>query len=69
MSRREAAPARECLDRALQRSVTMSDLHAAYYRNLGRRGSADAADLLRAARDRAASEAERLLVTLVRTRD
>jgi very-short-patch-repair endonuclease len=56
----------QLLDRALQRSVTISDLYAAHYRNLGRRGSANAADLLHAARDRAASEAERILITLLR---
>ena len=54
------------LDRALQRRVTLADLHDAQDRNFGRRGSADAAELLRAARDRSASEAERVLVALLR---
>ncbi|HEV8558114.1 MAG TPA: type IV toxin-antitoxin system AbiEi family antitoxin domain-containing protein [Actinophytocola sp.] len=43
------------MDRALQHRFTVTDLYAAHYRNLGRRGSADAAELLRAASDRAAS--------------
>jgi very-short-patch-repair endonuclease len=54
------------LDRALQRRVAVADLYDAHYRNLGRRGSAKAAALLRAARDRAPSEAERRLVALLR---
>ena len=56
----------QLLDRALQRRANLADLFTAHYRNLGRRGSAGAAELLRAARDRAASPAERLLITLLR---
>jgi hypothetical protein len=55
------------LDRALQRRIAIADLHAAHNRNRGRRGSANAAELLRAAGDRAASEAERLLIGLMRS--
>lgn len=54
------------LDRLLQRRLTIADLYVAYNRNFGRRGSADIAELLRAAGDRAASEAERLLIALLR---
>ncbi|MFI7674011.1 DUF559 domain-containing protein [Actinophytocola sp. NPDC049390] len=56
----------QLLDRALQRRVSVADLYTAHCRNLGRRGSARAAELLRASQDRAASAAERLLVGLVR---
>lgn len=56
----------QLLDRALQRRVSVADLYAAQCRNLGRRGSAEASQLLRATRDRAASAAERLLIGLVR---
>ena len=55
------------LDRALQRRVTLAELRAAHDRNRGRRGSGDATKLLRAAEDQAASEAERVLVGLLRS--
>jgi very-short-patch-repair endonuclease len=54
------------VDRSLQRRVGFDDLHQAHCRNLGRDGSAAAATLLRAAGDRAASEAERVAIGLVR---
>lgn len=56
----------EFLDRALQRRVRFSTLYRAHCRNLGRRGSRAAGTLLAVAADRAASEAERLLVRLLR---
>lgn len=55
------------LDRALQRRVAYSTVRRAHYRNLGRSGSAAAAALLVAASDRAASQAERVLVRLLRS--
>jgi very-short-patch-repair endonuclease len=54
------------LDRALQRDIAFADLRQAHCRNLGRTGSAAAAGLLRAACDRAASEAERVAIALLR---
>jgi very-short-patch-repair endonuclease len=56
----------QLLDRALQRRTNLPALHRAQSRNLARRGSATAAELLRAAADRAASQAERIVVTLLR---
>ncbi|MGH4024676.1 MAG: DUF559 domain-containing protein [Pseudonocardiaceae bacterium] len=56
----------ELLDRALQQRVTFGWVHRAHCRNLGRRGSAAASALLTAAADRACSQAERLLVSLLR---
>jgi len=57
----------EFLDRALQRRVRFDSLHRAQSRNLGRRGATAAGRLLVAASDRAASAAERILITLLRT--
>ncbi|GAA4676853.1 type IV toxin-antitoxin system AbiEi family antitoxin domain-containing protein [Pseudonocardia yuanmonensis] len=54
------------LDRALQRHVSFADLHSAYNRLLGAHGSARAGRLLRAAADRANSEAERVLLVILR---
>ncbi|MGH8883477.1 MAG: DUF559 domain-containing protein, partial [Stackebrandtia sp.] len=54
------------LDRALQRCVTFDMVYRAHCRNLGRTGSAAASALLTAAADRACSQAERLLVGLLR---
>lgn len=54
------------LDRALQRRTGLTALVQAHRRNLGSRGSAAAGKLLRSAADRAASDAERILVGLVR---
>ncbi|MBW0088200.1 type IV toxin-antitoxin system AbiEi family antitoxin domain-containing protein [Pseudonocardia sp. KRD-184] len=54
------------LDRALQRHVRFPTLYRAYCRNLGRRGSPRATELIAASADRADSAAERLLVTLLR---
>jgi very-short-patch-repair endonuclease len=56
----------ELLDRALQRQVTFEDLHRAHCRNLGRRGAPAAGRLLAAAADRAASVAERRLISSLR---
>jgi len=53
------------LDRALQQCVDFGWVHRAHCRNLGRHGSAAASALLVAAADRAASQAERLLVRLL----
>lgn len=54
------------LDRALQQHVDFGWVHRAHCRNLGRHGSAAASALLTAAADRACSQAERLLVDLLR---
>jgi len=54
------------LDRALQQYVDFGCAHRAHCRNLGRYGSAAASALLTAAADRACSQAERLLVDLLR---
>lgn len=54
------------LDRALQRRIQFEDLCRAHRRNLGRGGSPAARRLLRAACDRAASEAERMAIGLLR---
>ncbi len=54
------------LDRALQRWVRFPAVYEAYCRNLGAHGSASAGRMLVAAADRAASQAERLLVTMLR---
>lgn len=57
----------ELLDRALQGRVGLEALHRAHCRNLGRRGAAAAGRLLAAAADRAASGAERKLISLLRS--
>jgi very-short-patch-repair endonuclease len=54
------------MDRALQRHVELAQLWRAHLRNKGRHGSPAARRLLRAAQDGARSEAERLLVKLLR---
>ena len=54
------------LDRALQRRVDFAAVYRAHCRNLGRTGSPAGSALLSAAADRAASQAERLLVKLLR---
>lgn len=54
------------LDRALQRHARFPTLYRSSCRNLGRAGSAEAARLIGAAADRAASDAERLLVRILR---
>ncbi len=54
------------LDRALQKHVRFPALYRSFCRNMGRAGSSPAGRLLTAAADRAASEAERLLVRLLR---
>ena len=54
------------LDRALQRRVRFPTVVRAHNRNLGRHGSARAGELLVAAADRAASQAERVLIALLR---
>jgi len=56
----------ELVDRALQRRVRFENLHRAQSRNAGRRGSTTAGRLLHAAVDRAASTAERKLITVLR---
>jgi very-short-patch-repair endonuclease len=57
----------ELLDRALQRRVRLDALRQAHHRNLSRRGSTAAGRLLAAASDRAASTAERAMITLLRS--
>jgi very-short-patch-repair endonuclease len=55
------------LDRALQqRQVTLQGLRASQARHFGRRGSGAAHQLILRAGDRAASEAERLVIALLR---
>lgn len=54
------------MDTALQRHVDLAQLWRAHLRNKGRHGSPAARRLLRAAQDGARSEAERLLVKLLR---
>jgi very-short-patch-repair endonuclease len=54
------------LDRALQRHVRFPAVYRCYCRGVGRHGSAAAGRMLIAAADRADSEAERLLVRLLR---
>ena len=54
------------MDGALQRHVELSQLWRAHLRNKGRHGSPAARRLLQAASDGARSEAERLLVKLLR---
>jgi very-short-patch-repair endonuclease len=54
------------MDSALQRHVELRDLWRAHLRNKGRHGSPAARRLLQAASDGARSEAERLLVKLLR---
>jgi very-short-patch-repair endonuclease len=54
------------MDAALQRDLELSQLWHAHLRNKGRHGSPAARRLLRAASDGARSEAERLLVSLLR---
>ncbi|MFN2496790.1 MAG: type IV toxin-antitoxin system AbiEi family antitoxin domain-containing protein [Pseudonocardiaceae bacterium] len=54
------------LDRALQRRVRFPTVYRAHCRNLGRQGAAAATQLLTVAADRAASQAERLLIRLLR---
>ena len=54
------------LDRALQRRVRFEDVVRAHSRNLGSRGSKAAGGLLRWCADRAASEAERVMIRLLR---
>ncbi|MFR9804809.1 type IV toxin-antitoxin system AbiEi family antitoxin domain-containing protein [Pseudonocardia sp. RS010] len=54
------------LDRALQRHVRFAEVHRAYSRMIGSRGSRRAGRLLAAAADTAGSDAERLMVALLR---
>lgn len=54
------------LDRVLQRHVRFPQLYRCYCRNVGRYGSAGAGALVAATADRAASAAERELLTLLR---
>jgi very-short-patch-repair endonuclease len=54
------------MDSALQRHVDVRELWRAHLRNMGRHGSPAARRLLQAASDGARSEAERLLVKLLR---
>lgn len=54
------------LDRALQRTVGFDAVHLALCRNLGRHGSASAGQLLATTADRAGSQAERIMIKLLR---
>lgn len=64
-TRRGGGP--KLLDRALQRHTQLPALWSAHLRNKGRHGSPAARRLLQAADDGARSEAERVLVRLLRT--
>lgn len=55
------------LDRVLQRELSFCQLYACYCRGIGRRGWGVATRLVAASADRAASAAERRLVSLLRT--
>ncbi len=57
------------MDRALQRDVELRDMWAAHLRNKGRYGSPSARIILQAASGGAHSEAERLLVKMLREAD
>lgn len=57
---------RAIMDSALQRGVSLEQLHAAQARNARRHGAALAGRFLREASDGARSEAERLLIRLLR---
>lgn len=57
---------RAIMDSALQRGVSLHQLHAAHVRNARRHGAAVAGRFLREASNGARSEAERLLVRLLR---
>ena len=57
------------MDSALQRHLELRELWRAHLRNKGRYGSPTARRLLQAASDGARSEAERLLVKLLRDND
>ena len=52
------------MDRALQRSLSFANLHAAYCRQIGSRRSRQSHLLMAAAGDNAAAQSERLLITL-----
>jgi very-short-patch-repair endonuclease len=54
------------MDRAIQRHTTIETLQAVHERNPGRHGASAAAQLLRAAGEGGASEAERMLHRLLR---
>jgi len=54
------------LDPALQRAVGFDEVCRAHARNLGRHGGPAAGRLLAAAADRAASQAERFMIKLLR---
>ena len=58
---------RGVMDRALQRDATLRELWVAHLRNKGRYGSPAARILLQAAADGAHSQAERILLKLLRT--
>ena len=61
-----ADSSRSLVDRALQRWVTSAELHAAYCRALGQRGSPWLGRLLQEALDRACSQAERRAHSLLK---
>lgn len=55
------------MDRALQTKLTMADLRACYYRNLGIAGSQAAGHLIRAAADKTAAASERVFLGLLKS--
>jgi very-short-patch-repair endonuclease len=55
------------MDRALQTTLTMAELRACYYRNLGMAGSRAAGDLIRAAADKSAAASERVFLGLLKS--
>jgi very-short-patch-repair endonuclease len=62
-----ATHSRAILDSALQRGVTLEQLRAAHARNARRHGAGFANQLLREASDGARSEAERLMIRLLKS--
>ena len=55
------------MDRALQTKLSMSELRACYYRNLGMVGSAAIGHLVRAAADKTAAASERIFLGLLKS--
>lgn len=62
-----AARSRAIMDCALQRGTTLAQLQAAHQRNARRHGAGFAVQVLREAADGARSQAERLLIALLRS--
>ena len=54
------------LDHALQKRVSLEQVRAAYYRNIGFAGNERAGELLRAAADKSAAASERIFIKLLK---